>query len=118
MTTHGFTVDPDKVLQVKHLIGELIKHARWTQLNVSTDDFPVWCAALGVDSFLSFRRRSGHTWVSTGTTHQVTTDNESEFRMVSVNCDRAPAHWVTFPDGEGDRRWMFKVNNNEGDKPE
>jgi hypothetical protein len=113
VTAHAFTVDGDAVLQVKHLIGELVKHARWTQMNVSTADFPVWCAALGVNSFLSFRRKAGHTWVSTGTTHLVTTDNQDEYRMVSVNCDQAPADWVTFPDGEGDRRWMFKVDTGD-----
>lgn len=103
---NAFTVDQQHVTRIRELISTLMAISTYTRLEVSPEDFPVWCAAMEVESFMAYRAKHNHTWVSTQ--HLYLGD-----RLVSVGCDTPPAPWVEFPSGEGDRRYMFRVATNE-----
>lgn len=106
-TTPAFEVDWALVDRLRALIVQVVELAQYTRLEVSETMFPAWCAALSVESFMSFTGKGRHQWVSTTSTRTVVVNGQNTTHVVSVGCDRPPAPWVEFPRGEGDRRWMF-----------
>jgi len=122
--TPGFTVDRELVSELIKFIAEAVARSTYTRVEVSAADFPAWCAALGVESFMAYRGKNSHTWVSTNHSYtscsqpdvHVEDPNEGKYpgcvhehHLVSVACDTPPAPWVEFPAGEGDRRYMFRA---------
>lgn len=103
-----FRIRPELVDELRALSIEITKRSRYTTMDVTPEDFPAWCAALGVEAFHTHMSKAGHQWVTTHTVHVVDTAVESEMRMMSVQCGTPPAPWVKFPSGEGDRRYIFR----------
>jgi hypothetical protein len=111
-----FVVSHELVAELAHLASVISGRSRYTTMSVPAEEFPAWCAALKVQSFYAHRLKNGNRWVSTNIVHTVDTTVSAEMRMLSVQCDTPPAPWVEFPNGEGDRRYMFKStmdNENE-----
>jgi hypothetical protein len=103
-----FRIRPAFLDELRALAHALTRRSRYTTMDVPAEDFPTWCAALGVDAFHTYTTKSGNSWVTTHTVHLVDTAVESEMRMLSVQCGTPPAPWVQFPNGEGDRRYIFR----------
>jgi hypothetical protein len=130
-TPEPFAVDRGLVSELTEFIQNAVARATYVRFDVPAPDFPVWCAALGVESFTAYRGKNGHTWVSTQHSYVMCGQPEvhqngalrdgqypgcqHEYRLVSVGCDTPPAPWVQYPGGEGDRRYMFKFEVKEAE---
>jgi hypothetical protein len=81
---------------------ELMNRAYTSTLWVMPEEFPVWCAALGVDHFYSYTGRNITSWCAM----QATGDGDS---ALSVLCEGGPAEWVEFPETPeaASRTWQF-----------
>jgi hypothetical protein len=97
-----FTVDWELVDEIRQHVAWSGVRTSYAQFEVPSKDFAAWCAALRAEHFLTFRGRTGHTWTS------ITAVLDTH--LVTVRCDKLPASWISFPSGEGDRRWKFNVN--------
>lgn len=118
---YTFVVDPGVVAEIRRDIAAIAKRSRYTVLHVLPEEFTAWCVALEREYFYTHTSKNGHRWCSSGIAHVIKTEVTDEYRMVSVSCDTPPADWVTFPAGEGDRRWRFRAatfpkNNTEESK--
>ena len=107
-----FVVNPELVRDIQALLQNLATRSRYTTLTVSVDEFPAWLVALGRDDFHAYMSKNGHRFISSGMAHIVKTVRPDEMRIVSVSCDTPPAPWVSFPEAEGDRRYMFRYTTN------
>lgn len=109
-TPAPFTVDPDLVRELQHLVQVLVSHSNHTALTVPTSQFPAWLVALGRESFYAHTTKNGLRFIRAG--YVVIGDDPANSPMVSVNCDTPPAPWVSFPETEGDRRYVFRYTTN------
>lgn len=103
-----FMVSVALVEDIKALVQNLASRSRSSNLTVTPAEFPAWLVALGKEDFHAQRTRSGMTFVRAGYT--LIGDDPVNSPMVSVTCDTPPAPWVSFPGGEGTRRYMFRYN--------
>lgn len=99
-----FTVRPEDVRAMRQFVTGAVELAWSLSFAVRAEDFPVWCAALGVHSFHAIRSRDGVTLVST---QQTMPSIAHDLALVYVRCDRPPAGWVKFPEREGNCRYLF-----------
>lgn len=109
-----FEVNADLVRELQALIRNLASRSTFTSLTVPAADFPAWLAALGKEDFHAQRSRSGKTFIRAGYT--LVGEDPINSPMLSVTCDTPPAPWVSFPEGEGTRRYMFRhtlISTNE-----
>lgn len=106
-----FAVDAQLLRDVQALIQHSAARSSHTSFTVPTAEFPAWLAALGKDSFYAHTTKSGSRFIRAG--YAVIGDStDANAPMVSVTCDTPPAPWVSFPETEGDRRYMFRYTTN------
>lgn len=105
-----FEVSAALVQEIRTFISDCIRMSRHTALIVPTADFPAWLVALGKDDFHAHMSKSGHRFVRAG--YAFIGDDPVTAPMLSVTCDTPPAPWVSFPETEGDRRYMFRYTTN------
>lgn len=103
-----FEVRESLVRELRHLIQSIAARSSMTYLTVPAAEFPAWLLALGRESFYAHTMRSGQKFIRAG--YAVIGDNPTESPMVSVTCDTPPAPWVSYPEDEGNRRYMFRYN--------
>lgn len=105
-----FVVNPDLVQELQALIQHMVSRSRATNLTVPATDFPAWLVALGKDDFHAQTTKGGAQFIRSG--YAWIGDDPVTAPMVSVTCDTPPAPWVSFPETEGDRRYMFRYTTN------
>lgn len=105
-----FSVDPGLVQELQRLIREVTRHSRHTTVTVPAADFPAWLVALGKTDFHAQTTKSGANFIRSG--YAWVGDDPVNSPMLSVTCDTPPAPWVSFPQTEGDRRYMFRFTMN------
>lgn len=99
-----FTVRQADVDAIRELIEAVTKRSNHTAVTVPAADFAAWLVAMGKEAFYTHMSANGLTWTRAG--YQVFGDPTAG-PMLSVTCDGVPAPWVTFPNTEGSRRFMF-----------
>jgi hypothetical protein len=104
-----FMINPDLVRELQAFVLELTNRSRSSTVTVPAADFPAWLVALGKDDFHAQRTKSGQTFVRSG---YAWVGDPVDGPMLSVTCDTPPAPWVSFPEAEGDRRYMFRYTMN------
>lgn len=105
-----FTISAELVKELQDLARAVAAHSSYTMLTVPAADFPAWLAALGRESFYAHTTRSGSRFIRSG--YAVIGPDTLKAPMLSVSCDTPPAPWVSFPETEGDRRYMFRYTTN------
>jgi hypothetical protein len=104
-----FVVNPDLVHELKAFILDATNRSRSSTFTVPAEDFPAWLVALGKDDFHAQTTKSGQTFIRSG---YAWVGDPVDGPMLSVTCDTPPAPWVSFPTGEGSRRYMFRYTTN------
>jgi hypothetical protein len=104
-----FEVSADLVRDLKALIADLTNRSRSSAVTVPAVDFPAWLVALGKEHFYAQTMRSGQTFIRSG---YAWVGDPVDGPMLSVTCDTPPAPWVSFPETEGDRRYVFRYTTN------
>lgn len=101
-----FEVSAELVADILALIMALTSRSRSSAVTVPAAEFPAWLVALGKEDFYANTSRSGMRFVRSG--YVIMGDDQVNGPMLSVTCDTPPAPWVSFPETEGDRRYMFR----------
>lgn len=104
-----FEVNAALVREIKTLIRDITNRSRSSAVTVPAEDFPAWLVALGKEHFYAQTMRSGQTFIRSG---YAWVGDPVTGPMLSVTCDTPPAPWVSFPDTEGDRRYVFRYETN------
>lgn len=108
-----FAVDAQLLSEVRALIGRLVARSSSSAFTVPATEFPAWLAALGKGAFYAHTTKSGMRFIRAG--YAVIGDwKDPDAPIVTVTCDQPPAPWVTFPETEGDRRYLFRYNISTG----
>lgn len=97
------TVTRTQVEGLREFVEELSQRVNYLRCEIDAEDFPVWCAALGVDHFYTWVSKEGHRW-----TYVNIISVNTCMLTVEVHGGIHEDTGVTYPKaGAAGKRWQF-----------